>query len=125
MARTGNRQLGIEFEQLAYRYLRRQGLRPVARNYRTRRGEIDLIMLDKVCLTFVEVRYRSRNRIVSAVHTVDSRKQSKLIAVASQFLATHRSFSNHVCRFDIVGVDRDQRGDVSIHWLKDAFRMSS
>lgn len=122
MVRTGRRKLGSDAEQRAYRFLRRRGLRPVARNYRTRRGEIDLIMLDDGCLAFIEVRYRDFNSPVDALLTVDARKQKKLAQTASMFLSTHRSFHAHACRFDVVGVDRDRHGAVSIEWLRDAFR---
>lgn len=122
MERAGSRRLGFDAEQLAFEYLRQRGLRPVARNFRTRRGEIDLIMLDKACLTFVEVRYRAQNSLVDAVLTVDARKQQKLINAASMFLSMHQSYRSHVCRFDVVGVDCDHRGEISTEWLRDAFR---
>jgi putative endonuclease len=60
MANT--RQQGQRWEQVAEKMLRRRGLRPVARNYHCRCGEIDLIMLDTSVLVFVEVRYRHSDR---------------------------------------------------------------
>jgi putative endonuclease len=94
----------------------------VARNFQTRRGEIDLIMLDRQILAFIEVRFRAAAGIVGATLSVDNRKQKKIIQTAALFLSMHPRFRNHVCRFDIVGVDRDCRGQVSIQWLRDAFR---
>ena len=82
-------------------------------------------MLDDECLVFVEVRYRNEASFVKAAVTVDSRKQRKLTLTASMFLSTHRTFGNRVCRFDVVGVDRDARGKISIDWMRDAFRPSS
>ncbi|MFQ5609201.1 MAG: YraN family protein, partial [Woeseiaceae bacterium] len=116
--------LGINAEQAAFRYLLEKGLQPVARNFRTRRGEIDLVMLDDCCLVFVEVRYRTGNSFVEAQHTVDKHKQRKLTSAASMFLARHELFQQHVCRFDVVGVDH-RGGEVSVTWLRDAFRPSS
>ena len=122
MVRGTTRRVGINAEQLAFRFLRKQGLKPVCRNFRSRRGEIDLIMLDDACLVFVEVRYRTEASFVSAALTVDSRKQRKLACAASMFLSMNRSFGNRVCRFDVVGVDRDAGGEISIDWMQDAFR---
>ena len=79
-------------------------------------------MLDKACLTFIEVRYRAHNSFVHAILTVDARKQQKLINVASMFLSMHQYYRSHVCRFDVVGVDIDRHGEISIEWLQDAFR---
>lgn len=114
--------LGNRAEQFAFRYLKRRGLTPVARNFRTRRGEIDLIMLDGECLVFVEVRYRTGSSFVRAVHTVDARKQRKLANAAAMFLSMNRRFQEFTCRFDVVGVDRDDDGGIGIDWLRDAFR---
>jgi putative endonuclease len=116
------RAVGAEAEQIAFRYLCQQGLKPVARNFQTRRGEIDLIMLDEICLAFIEVRYRTRNSLISSVYTVDEHKQRKLGLAAAQFLSGRRAFQNHRCRFDVIGIDRDERNRTSINWMRDAFR---
>jgi len=94
----------------------------VARNFRTRFGEIDLIMLDRDCLAFVEVRYRGTGAYVDARLSVDARKQRRLGAAAELFLARNAVFRHHPCRFDVVGVDRDRDGGVSLGWVQDAFR---
>jgi putative endonuclease len=122
VVRDSTRRVGINAEQLAFRYLRHSGLKPVRRNFRSRRGEIDLIMLDAECLVFVEVRYRNEASFVKAALTVDSRKQRKLILAASMFLSMNKMFGNKVCRFDVVGVDRDSKGEITIDWMRDAFR---
>lgn len=112
--------LGRQAERLALTYLVRQGLTPVARNFRCRGGEIDLIMLHDDCLTFIEVRYRASTRFSSPAPTVDSRKQRKIIATAAMFIAREKHFANHTMRFDVVAIAGD--GDVSIDWIQDAFR---
>ena len=109
--------LGRRAEQQAYRYLLGHGLRPVARNFRSRGGEIDLVMLDENCLAFVEVRYRSSRRFIDPQLTVDRVKQRKLVRTALLFTARNRHYANHVMRFDVVALAGDE-----IHWLKDAFR---
>lgn len=122
MVRADHRRLGSDAEQYVFRYLRTKGLRPVARNYRTRRGEIDLVMLDGDCLTFIEVRYRNAHSFVSAFLTVDARKQGKLANAAAMFLSRHGRFRHNPCRFDVVGVDCDTKGHLTIDWRRDAFR---
>lgn len=109
-------------EQTAFTFLCRKGLRPVRRNYRCRRGEIDLIMLDEKTLVFVEVRHRSTGSFVRAALTVDGRKQRKLASAAAMFLATNRSFGQHTCRFDVIGIDRDRNDGITFEWIRDAFR---
>lgn len=122
MVRRSTRRVGSDAEDRAFCFLKKRGLRPVRRNFETRRGEIDLIMLDGACLTFIEVRYRSVSSLVGARFSVDARKQRKLIDAAAMFLSTHDAYRTHVCRFDVVAVDRDHAGELSIEWLKDAFR---
>ena len=120
MGRTASRALGQRAEQAAFEYLLRQGLAPVARNFRCRVGEIDLVMMDGQCLAFIEVRCRSSNRFAEASHTVDSYKQKKLIRTAALFVARNRRFSMSTMRFDVIAVTGD--GDMTLEWISDAFR---
>ena len=122
MVRNSRIQLGQDAEQLAFRFLSDKGLRLVRRNFRCRHGEIDLIMLDKSCLVFVEVRCRGETSFVKAILTVDNRKQQKLSRTAGMFLAMNRRYGTHVCRFDVVGISRRRDAPASIDWMQDAFR---
>ncbi len=61
-------------------FLTRRGLRTIARNYRTRGGEIDLVMTDDDEIVFVEVRYRSRTDFGDGAATVDFNKQQRLVS---------------------------------------------
>ena len=97
--------------------MKRQGLRPVDRNFQCRLGEIDLIMMDGKCLVFTEVRYRSRNRITTASATVDIHKQRKLIRTAAFYIASRSRYSTSVIRFDVIAIDGE-----AIEWIPDAFR---
>lgn len=121
MVRADTRALGDRAEQFVFGHLKQSGLRPVTRNYRCRHGEIDLIMLDGDCLVFVEVRYRSGRSFAQAALTVDCHKQRKLTRAAEMFLATRRTYSRNPARFDVVGVDRDACGQITVEWLRDAF----
>ncbi|MCP4302908.1 MAG: YraN family protein [Gammaproteobacteria bacterium] len=112
--------LGDKAEQRALHFLIREGLKPVTRNFRSRGGEIDLIMLHGDCLTFVEVRYRSSTRFSSPAPTVDGYKQRKLLRTAAMFLASERHFARHTVRFDVVAIVGGVGG--TIEWIQDAFR---
>ena len=122
MAERNTLARGQQAERQAESYLAERGLRPVARNYRCRLGEIDLIMRDGECLVFVEVRYRRRGRCDNAALTVDSRKQARLCKTAGMYLARARYSEPPVLRFDVVGIDQDQRSRLRFNWIKDAFR---
>ncbi len=122
MVRRDSRTVGLDAERLAGQFLQREGLISVARNFRCRLGEIDLIVRDKDCLVFVEVRYRTSNRFSRAGQTVDIHKQRKLIRTAAFFLAKRPQYANSVVRFDVVAIDADDRGEKTIEWIKDAFR---
>jgi putative endonuclease len=122
VARNDTRAIGFEAERLAGQFLTRQGLTPVAQNFRCRLGEIDLVMADQSHLVFVEVRYRASNRFSRASLTVDIHKQRKLIRTAALFLAKRQRYANSVVRFDVVAIDADEQGSNTIEWIKDAFR---
>lgn len=109
--------LGSLAEQSAERYLRRQGLVLVERNFRSRFGEIDLIMQDQASLVFVEVRLRGNPHYGGAAASIDAHKQQRIIRTAQQFLAG----LGHIppCRFDAVLMD-DVQGE-RLQWLKNAF----
>lgn len=105
---------GVQAEQRAAQYLQRQGLKPVAQNYRSRFGEIDLIMQDGAALVFVEVRLRRNANYGGAAASIDAHKQQRIVRTAQQYLAglAHTP----VCRFDAVLMD-----DRGMQWLKNAF----
>lgn len=104
-------------EERAAEFLQRQGLKPVAQNFRSRFGEIDLIMLDAEMLVFVEVRQRSHSDFGGAAGSVDIHKQQRLIRTAQYYLA--KQGHTPPCRFDVVLMD-DQAG-LNMQWLKNAF----
>lgn len=112
-------ELGAGAEELASRYLVRQGLLPLARNYRCRHGEIDLIMRDGDTIAFVEVRLRNRTDYGSAAESVDARKRAHILSTAEHYLKRHATLLAR-CRFDVVSVQRS-RGAHRLQWIRDAF----
>lgn len=113
--------LGLRYENLALRYLRKHGLVPVWRNYRCKLGEIDLIMCSDKALVFVEVRYRSRSDYGGALATITPAKQRKLINTAQHFLLCHKIYNRMDCRFDVVCIGTSPDGSPSIEWIPNAF----
>ncbi len=114
MAAT-RRDSGQAAEAAAERWLQGHGLRPVARNHRCRRGEIDLVMREGDTLVFVEVRLRRHAGFGGALASVDRRKQQRLLAAAQDYLQRHPW--SGPCRFDVLGLDG--RGEPQ--WVRDAF----
>ena len=95
---------GRETEQYACRYLEKQGLTLLEKNYRCRHGEIDLIMRDKKITVFVEVRFRSNPNFGNGAESINARKQQKLIATANHYLQHNKKAMNHPCRFDVISL---------------------
>jgi putative endonuclease len=122
VVRSNTRAIGADAENLAHRFLQQKGLSPVQRNFQCRLGELDLIMRDGECLVVVEVRFRNSHSFVPAGLTVNQRKQQKLLRTTALFLAWNERFANCPVRFDVVGVDADARGEMTINWIQDAFR---
>jgi len=94
---------GARAEAIAAEYLARQGLVVVARNFRTRHGEIDVIARDGDTLVFVEVRLRTHRDFGGAGASVTAAKQQRLIAASLAYLATLAR--EPPCRFDAVFLD--------------------
>ena len=115
---------GQTAETQACRFLTDQGMKLIARNYRCRYGEIDLIMRDGHAVVFVEVRYRSNRRYASGAETVDYRKQSKLVATALHYLQSHPGAAVHPARFDVIALD-SEHGENRFNWIPNAFSVES
>ena len=92
----------------------------VSRNYRCRRGEIDLVMRDADALVFVEVRRRRSRGFGGGLDSVDARKQARLVAAAEHYLVRHRVGDDSPCRFDVVAIDGPP-GRTTLEWVRDAF----
>jgi putative endonuclease len=108
---------GAAAEELALRHLQGQGLKAVARNWRCRGGELDLVMRDGETLVIAEVRKRSSEAFGGAAASVDARKRGRIIQSAQRFLAEHPQFADAPVRFDVLALDHAD----NIQWLKAAF----
>ncbi len=114
-------QTGLKAEDLARDYLLRRGLIWRASNYRTRIGEIDLIMQDGGYLVFIEVRARSSAAYGNALESITVTKQQKIMRTAALYLQRYSESEQYACRFDVVGL---QGHPPKISWIKNAFGMN-
>ena len=106
-------------EELVAELFRRSGLRILARNWRCRHGEIDLIAEERGTLVFAEVRYRGNSRFGGAAESITEAKRSRILAAASLYLAGRPQAD---CRFDVLLLDTLQGG--RIRWIRNAFSAS-
>jgi len=110
---------GVRAEILAAEHLARQGLVIVERNFRTRRGEIDLVARDGDSLVFVEVRMRSRADFGGAAGSVTAAKQARWVAAAQGYLA--KIGREPACRFDVVLLDA--LDPARVEWVRDVVQV--
>lgn len=118
---TAKQILGNQAERLAEQLLLKAGMRLLARNYRCKLGELDLVMRDADTVVFVEVRFRRTGQWGSAVETVDRRKQKRVIAAAQHYLLTHPHLADQSCRFDVIAADGSPADPASYRWIREAF----
>jgi putative endonuclease len=111
--------IGTGAEEEALRFLERKGLHLLARNYRCRLGEIDLIMREGNFLVFVEVRYRKHDRYGSPAESVTARKQRRILNAAARYLQDAPERTRRPCRFDVVALSAEGK---NIDWIRDAFQ---
>lgn len=114
-------QRGQQAEQWAERHLLEQGLEVIARNWRCKRGELDLVMLDGDTVVFVEVRYRLHSQWGGAAGSVDARKRRKLVLAAQFFLLQEPRWADSPCRFDVVALEGSDPSTAGLNWLRSAF----
>ena len=114
------RNVGAVWEAVVEKYLLTSGLRLIARNFTSRYGEIDLVMRDRDCTVFVEVRYRRSRLHGDGVLSVGAAKRTKLLRTASIFLQSRPVLSNTPCRFDVVGC-RGTPQQPEFDWVRGAF----
>jgi putative endonuclease len=93
---------GSKGENLAAEFLKKKGFEIVARNYRFKHAEIDLIIKKEDWLIFVEVKTRSSDSFGEPESFVDAGKERKIFEAAEEYIFTN-DWQGHV-RFDIVSV---------------------
>lgn len=95
----------------------------ISRNWRTRRGEIDIIALDRDTLVFIEVKTWPRGQFEDLELVIGRNKQKRMVETAKCFLAENREYNSKYIRFDVIMVSDDplSLAEPAINHLKDAF----
>lgn len=110
------KEIGDAGEEIAARHLAAHGVRILARNFRVKGGEIDIVCRDGAATVFVEVRRRTTPASAGfggAAGSITPAKQKRLILAARHWLARH---GDAPCRFDCVLLDGDR-----LEWIRNAF----
>ena len=110
---------GAAGERAAWEAYRRRGYRLVARNWRCRLGELDLVLTRDGILVFCEVKARRSRTVADPFQAVTPIKQQKVRTVAQAFLAGVDG--DPACRFDVASVWVDGRGNADVRVFEDAF----
>lgn len=115
---------GHRGERLAANFLKRKGYRILARNCRSRWGEIDLVALDGDCLVFVEVKTRASDDKGRPHDAVTLTKQRQITRAATAWLQRYR-LHQHRCRFDVVAIVWRTGEEPLIEHIPSAFEATS
>jgi putative endonuclease len=108
---------GASAEELCAELLRRAGLRILARNWRCRHGEIDLVAQEGATTVFAEVRLRRGAGFGGAAESVTAAKRARIVAAARAYLAARRVETD--CRFDVLLLE--SLDGARIEWIRNAF----
>ncbi|GHU08511.1 UPF0102 protein [Spirochaetia bacterium] len=113
---------GRKGEEQAAEFLVGAGMKIIAKNFRSRSGEIDLVALDGEIIVFIEVKTWSVYSLEDIRYSVDAKKQRRIIETAKYFLSLHREYNNMAVRFDVVFIARsDQCNQGGISHFASAF----
>jgi len=112
--------LGAAHEATVAKLLQNDGLIIVARNFRCKMGEIDIVASRERALHFVEVRYRRDDRYGDGADSVTIAKQAKLKRSAKYFLHCNPEYHSFQCQFDVVSIT-GTNSPYDIDWISDAF----
>jgi len=118
----GDRQtLGKWGERRCEKFLRKKGLKTLTRNFTSKAGEIDLIMVDSDrSIVFVEVKTRTDEEFAPTESVITKPKMDKMTKTARYFISSY-DIENRPYRFDIVTVTLGKRGPAEIRHYKNAF----
>jgi putative endonuclease len=107
---------GRDGEQQAAEELERRGITIIARNFRSRFGEIDLIGLDGETLVFIEVKAWRTLSISELEYGINQRKRERIRLTACEFIQKERKYSDMTMRFDVVFIGADEFRHIVSAW---------
>lgn len=105
--KTTTKQLGDQGEQVVVDYLEVSGHEIMARNYKTKLFEVDIISRKNEMLYFTEVKYRSVHDFGEALDFIDKKKQKKMHLAVEGFMATHPEYADFRPTLAVAAVDKD------------------
>jgi putative endonuclease len=111
---------GARVEALACAHLERSGFRVLARNYRCRGGEVDVVARDAEVTVFIEVKGRGGSSHGRGLDAVTRAKRQRLVRAARLYAAAH-GIDDRPLRFDVISVDAEPSGAVRIRHDRGAF----
>lgn len=110
------KEMGKEAENLAAEYLQKKGVHLIARNFRNRQGEVDLIGYDQGYLVFFEVKFRTSYAKGLPEESVGTWKQRQICKVADYYRCVKRIPLNTPIRYDVVAIHQG-----NVRWYRNAF----
>lgn len=116
-----NREVGQKGEAIAAKYYQQRGYLLLGHNYRTRMGELDLILYKEDLIVFAEVKTRTGHMLAAPAEAVDLHKQRRLRRAAELYLQ-NSPFAEAGVRFDVVEVTPAEKG-WQVHCIMDAFQV--
>lgn len=114
-------ELGKVGELLAEKDYVKDGYITIEKNYRTRAGEIDLIVTHGSSLIFSEVKARKNDRMGAPREAVGYKKQARIIKAAQEFLANNPAYNEFVIRFDVVEILCKSKDNYELTRIQNAF----
>jgi putative endonuclease len=113
--------LGQWGEKRCEKFLRRKGFKTLARNFRCKTGELDLVVVDTDgSLVFVEVKTRANEDFSPSESAITSAKKTRMLRAARYFLSTHQ-IEDRPFRFDVVTIVLSDKGRPQIRHYENAF----
>lgn len=114
---------GLGGEERAAAYLQGLGYKIIERNFRTRRGEIDIIARHEGSLVFIEVKTRRTQRFGDAKWALTAAKQKKISMVALEYLKKNHGTTRIKARFDVVTI-QETAGQPMVEVIPNAFELA-
>lgn len=111
----GRSALGVAGEEAVAAWLKRSGWRILARNWRCRNGELDIVALDGDALVAVEVKVRRVGTSEPAEWAVTPAKRRRILTAFEAFRAAHPEHAERLCRVDLIAITVDRKGSV-VRW---------
>ena len=111
--------IGNDGEKRAADYLVSKGFEIIERNWRTNRGEIDIIAFKNDILVFVEVKTLPNGTLDMIQRELNNQKRQRILKTSKRFLLNHRQYSNSYVRFDVIVIDMP--GLEPVYHIENAF----